>query len=84
MIERGQHLGFALESRQPLSIAGDRVGENLDRHGALQIGVRGAVDLAHATDADLRRHFVRAEAGARSESQVEWIISRQSREGGSP
>ena len=64
MIQRGQHLGFAVEARKPLRIAGEGLWQNLDRDLALQLRVARAIDLAHATGAERGQDFVRAEARA--------------------
>jgi hypothetical protein len=42
----------------------------LDRHDALEPGIEGLVDLAHATSANSRFDFVRAETCAGCESQT--------------
>jgi len=65
MIQRGQHLGFALESRHVLRIVGQGRGQDLDRDVAVQLGVVGAINLAHAAGAKRRHNFVRAEFVAR-------------------
>jgi len=44
--------------------ADHRRGQHLDRDLPLQVRVGRAIDLAHATDANLGGDFVRAEAGA--------------------
>ena len=52
MVERGEHLRFAPESRQTIGIAGKSVGENLERDIAIETRVVRAIDLTHATDPD--------------------------------
>ena len=42
-------------SRQALCIRGDGLGQNLDRHLALQLGVGRLIHLPHAADANLGR-----------------------------
>ena len=54
--------------RQPLGVGSNRVGQNLDGDLPLQVGVGRAIHLAHPAHADLGGDFVRAEAGARSQS----------------
>ena len=51
MIQRGQHLRFALESREPVGISRERLGQDLDRDVAIQPRVARAIDLAHAARA---------------------------------
>ena len=70
MVERRDRPRLALES---LSVLG---GQLLDRHDAVQPGIEGPVDLAHATSADSRLDFVRAETSAGCKRQ-ELILSRR-------
>jgi hypothetical protein len=51
--QRGQHLGLALEARQPLGIVGERGGQQLDRHLAVEGGVHRLPDDTHPALADL-------------------------------
>ena len=74
MVERGERLRFAREPRQPIRIAGERIGQDLQRDVAIELRVARAIDLAHAPGADDGEDLVRAEACAGSESQVSWII----------
>jgi hypothetical protein len=57
-------LGFALESGEALGVRGEGIGQNLDGDVAIQLPVSGAVDLSHASRADLREDFVCAETNA--------------------
>jgi hypothetical protein len=59
MIQRSQHFGFALETRQPLRIARQRVRQNLDRHRAIQFHIARAIHFAHAPGAERRLDLVR-------------------------
>ena len=52
MIERGQHLRFTPEARQPFRVARHGVGQDLDRHITVELRIAGAIDLAHATGAN--------------------------------
>ena len=65
MIERRQHLRFALEAGQTFGVAGKGVWEHLDRHLPVKARVSGSIDLTHAAFADLGGHFIRAKGGAR-------------------
>ena len=48
MIQRSEDLGLALETGQALSVL-DEVGrQRFDRDVAVELGVAGAIDLAHA------------------------------------
>ncbi len=55
MIERRQRLRLALETRQPLGIAGQRRRQRLQRHVAAQRRVARAIDLAHPAGAERAR-----------------------------
>ena len=80
MIERRQHLRFALESGQTFGVAGKGVWEHLDRHLPVKARVSGSIDLAHAAFADLGGDFIDAEASAGLEGHTilagatEWLI----------
>lgn len=52
VIESGGGLGFALEARKSLGIAGDVVGEEFKGDETMKAGVFGFVDNAHAATAD--------------------------------
>ena len=58
VVERREDLGFAPEAREPIGISGHRLGQDLDRHVALQVGVGGAVDLTHSASAELGEDLV--------------------------
>ena len=53
MIQRGERLRFALEAREPVGIACEGVGQDLDRDIAIQLRIARAIHLAHAARADL-------------------------------
>ena len=53
MIERRQDLGFALEARHALGILREAGGQHLDGHVAPELGIGGAIHLAHAALAEL-------------------------------
>jgi hypothetical protein len=57
MIERGQDLRLALESRHAFGVTSKGLGEDLERHLPPELGVLGAVDLAHTAFAELARDF---------------------------
>jgi hypothetical protein len=61
MIERGEELRLAFKPRQPVTVRGERFGQDLDRDVALQLRVARAIHLAHAARAERGHHFVRAE-----------------------
>ncbi len=69
VVQRGEHAGFALEARQPLGVAGEGVGQDLDRHVAVERRVDGLPDDAHPALADLLGQAVVQELLAGSEFQ---------------
>jgi hypothetical protein len=74
MIQRGQHLGFAPEASHALRVAGECVGQDLQRHIALELGVTGAIDLVHATRTQGPRGFRKRRAGCQEGAppEVRW------------
>ena len=62
VIEGGNALRLALETGPELFVAREVRRQKLDRHFAIEAGVLGAVDLAHAPFADGSDDFVRAKA----------------------
>ena len=58
------------EPSQPVRVSGERLGEDLERHLPVELGLGGLVDLPHAPLADEGGHVVGAESGAGSESHV--------------
>src|SRR5262245_1972823 len=64
MIERGQDLGFTLESGESISIECELGWEDLQRDVAIQFGIAGAIDLAHAAGAEGGLNLVRPELRA--------------------
>ena len=67
MVQSGECLGFAFESREPLRIRGKHVWKDLQRDVALQARVAGAVDLAHAARTERRTDFIGAQPSPRFE-----------------
>ena len=65
MVQRGEHLGFALATGQAVGVGGEGVGQDLERHVPVELGVARAVDLPHSAAADLGGDGIRAEGGAR-------------------
>ncbi len=48
MIEAGKNLRLTLEPGQPIRISGKRLGQDLQRHLPVELGIGGLIDLAHA------------------------------------
>ncbi len=70
MVERGQDFGFALETGQPLGVVHEGVGQDLQGDIAVQLGVAGLIDFAHAAGANGGDDFIDAERGAGFERHV--------------
>jgi hypothetical protein len=66
MIQRREHLGFALEPGKPFRVLRDRVRKHLDCHLAIELGVFGPIDLAHPACTERREDLLRTESGSRS------------------
>ena len=52
MIQRGEHLRFALEAREPLRINREGRRQDFDRDVAIQLRVARAIDFAHPADTE--------------------------------
>ena len=52
MVQRREHLRFALKPGEAIGIAGERVGQDLQRDVAIQLRIARAIHLAHAALAD--------------------------------
>ena len=72
MIQRGERLRFARESRKTVPVMGEGVRENLESDIAIQLGVPSTPHLPHAAFADRRGDLIDAEARAWSEGQSRW------------
>ena len=64
MIQRGQHLGFALEAGQAVRMLRERGGQNFDGDIAVELGVTRPIDFAHAAGAELGSNAICADGGA--------------------
>ena len=69
MIQRSDSSCLAFEAGSQIRIVSDFTRQNLDRHRAIEAGVAGFVDLAHATRAKRAEDFVGAETGAGEKCQ---------------
>jgi hypothetical protein len=58
VVQRRQHLGFALESRHPRGVADELIRQHLEGHRALEAAVRRTIDVAHAALPNQGGHFV--------------------------
>ena len=70
MVQCREELRFALEAGQPIGIAGEEVGQDLERDVAPEPRVAGAKHLAHAPGAELADDLIRAQFRAGSQGHV--------------
>jgi hypothetical protein len=70
MAQRCQGPGFALETGDPLGVARNQVGDDLQRDLSPEPAVPGAVNLTHSACAKGRDDFVRAEPVANREGHA--------------
>ena len=61
VVEGGEDVRLTLKSRQPIRVAGNGVGQKLQRDGTAKPGVLGAVDLAHTPRAKELDDLVRSD-----------------------
>ena len=64
MIQAGDGSGLTLETLFEIGIIGKMRRQDFDGYCAVEAGVFGFVDFAHATGTDLPRNLIRAELGA--------------------
>jgi hypothetical protein len=69
VIQRREGPGFTLEAREPISVVRERLGQDLDRHVAIQPRVAGPEDLPRGPFADAGDNFVDTETGTGSKGQ---------------
>ena len=72
MVQRGEDFRFAIEASEAVGVVGEGPGENFDGGVAVELGVAGAVDFAHAARAQGREDSVVAELVAWGERHG-WI-----------
>ena len=65
IVERGEHLRFALEPGHALRVFGESLGQNFQRHLAPQLRITRAIHFAHPARPQRREDFVRPEFGSR-------------------
>ena len=61
MIQRGEHLRFALKSREAFGIGDERLGQDLDRDRAIELRIARAIHLAHPACPERCANLIRAE-----------------------
>jgi len=68
VIERSKQFRFPLKPAHSLEIRGQLLGQDLQGHVLVELGVGGTVDLAHTAFTDLLQNFVMADAGPDQDS----------------
>jgi hypothetical protein len=63
MIERGHGARIALEAAAPIDVGGAFLAKNFDGQVAVEAGIAGAIDLAHATRTQEGPDLIVAETG---------------------
>jgi hypothetical protein len=71
VIERRQHLCFALKPRQAARVEREQLRLDFQRDVALQPGIARAIDFAHAATANRRDDLIDAELRARCQSRLD-------------
>ena len=61
MVQRRKQLSLALEPGDPLHITGHLIGQHLDGHLTVEVGIFSAIDLTHPPRAQRSEDFVRTE-----------------------
>ena len=63
MIERREHLGFALEARESFGIARHQLRQHLDGDLSFQLRVGSPIHFAHPAGSNRGEDFIRTESG---------------------
>ena len=63
MAQRGEDFGFTLEAGQSVGIAGKRLRRHLQRDLAVELGIGGLIQLAHATLTEESSDVIVSESG---------------------
>ena len=58
VIQRRQYLRLALEARETVLITREDVGEDFERHVAIQLGIARAIHFAHTARAERGKDLV--------------------------
>ena len=74
MVERGEHLRFAMKACEAIRIGGERRRQDLQRDVAIELCIARAIHLAHAAGADGGDDFIRPETSGGTDGHrfVEW------------
>jgi len=64
LVQAGEQPRLALETRHPIGVVGEDVGQQLERHLAPELAVARPPDFAHAPRTERGNDLVRAESSA--------------------
>lgn len=67
MIERREDSRFALKSGEPFGIAGELIGQDLDRYVAIELRITCSIDFAHAAAPERSEDLIGPESHAGGE-----------------
>ena len=70
VVQRGNRPRLALEARPRIGVAGDVTREDVGGNRAIETGIAGFVDLAHAAGAERADDFIRTEPDAGGEGHA--------------
>ena len=73
MVQTGQNFGFAFKPGEPIRIVREGLGQDLQCHVPVELGVSGAIHLPHAAFADLGGDTVWAEGGAGGQRHNQFV-----------
>ncbi len=79
VVQRGEDLGFSLESPQAFFVLGELVGKDFDRHIPAELPIPGPIDLPHPTFANGLEDLVVGELKAGLEGHVEATMLQRCR-----
>jgi hypothetical protein len=75
VVQRRENSRFPLEASEPLRIACERTRKNLDRYVAAELGIAGAIHLAHASGPDEAADLIDAEPRSLRERHERSILA---------
>ena len=70
MVQCGERLGLASKPYQSVRISRKEVGQHFEGDVTIELGIAGAIHLAHPAGPKGREDFIGAEAGADREGQM--------------
>jgi len=74
VIQRGQDLRFTLKPRHPFGVTRERFWQDFRRDIAPELGIPGTIYFAHSARTNSSEDFIGADAIARDQRHLGWII----------